>query len=506
MSSASKMRPHVLHLIHCLAPGGAARAALELAAHSELPSTILSLTPMRSAMLAEARAMGVAVSDCRGMANLLARIEAADIVLAHTWNTPELFGLLIGQLPPLRLAIWVHIAGRAVPQVVPGAIVRRTDAVVATSTRSLAHLRDAAAGGPIEPRLILPLRGLDAFFRVARSRSDRYRVAYVGALDDNKLHTSVIAQIARIDARGLRFTFIGDGPRRAALGRQAADSCVADAIVFRGWTCDMPAALADVDVLAVPMSPTSCASADLAITEAMAAGIPPVVLSPEGTSDLVTDGVDGIVTDSDDQIVVALSALGRDVGRRESLGAAARATAMTRFDPRHAARAFDALCETMLNLPKHGRAAVTPVTAGDCWGHGRGAALACLAYADHWSTLAGSLSRDGAIASAADAAIASAPEPVLAPAAGGLMHYLSVHPDDAWLAFWCGLVFSGIGLPLRAAAMFERARSNGFPDTGRLDAHASRAVAQVARATRVGDGAIATDAPARGAVGALSGS
>ena len=163
----------------------------------------------------------------------------------------------------------------------------------------------------------------------------------------------------------------------------------------------------------------------------------------------------------------------------------------------------------MLNLPKHGRAAVKPAPAGDSWRHGRGAVLARLAYADHWSTLAGSLSRDGAIASAADAAIASAPELVLAPAAGGLMHYLSVHPDDAWLAFWCGLVFSGIGLPLRAAAMFERARSNGFPDTGRLDARASRAVAQVVpvtRATRVGDGAVATDAPARGAAGALSGS
>jgi glycosyltransferase involved in cell wall biosynthesis len=504
MSPASRARPYVLHLIHCLAPGGAARAALELAVHSESPSTILSLTPARSVMLAEARAMDVAVVDYSSMADLLARIDAADIVLVHTWNTPELFGLLIGQLPPVRLSIWVHIAGRAVPQVVPGIIVQRADAVVATSERSLAHIRDAATGGPIEPRVILPLRNLDAFSNVARRRSERYRVAYVGALDGHKLHADVIAQIARIDAPGLRFTFIGDGPWRTALGRQAAESSAADAIAFCGWVGDMPAALADVDVLAVPMP----GSADLAIMEAMAAGIPPVILSPEGTSDLVTDGVDGIVTERHDQFIAALSALGCDARRRKFLGAAARATAMTRFDPRHTARAFDALWEAMLNLPKHGRAAVVPATDSDRWRHGRGAELACLAYADHWSTLAGSLSRDSSVASAADAAIASAPELVLAPAAGGLMHYLSAHPNDPWLAFWCGLVFSGIGLPLRAAAMFERSRSNGFPDACRLEEHASATAGQigaVSPVTRIADIVVAEDALAPGASGALSG-
>jgi len=444
--------------------------------------------------------MGVAVVDCSSMADLLARIDAADIVLAHTWNTPELFSLLIGQLPPMRLLIWVHIAGRAVPQVVPGVIIRRADAVVATSERSLAHIRDAAIGRPIEPRLIQPFRGLDAFFSVARSRSDRYRVACVGALDGHKLHVDVITQIARIDASGLRFTFIGDGPWRAALARQAVESCAVGAIAFCGWAADMPTALADVDVLAVPMPPTSWASADLAIMEAMAAGIPPVMLCPEGKSDLVTDGVDGIVTEKEDQFIGALSVLGRDVSRREALGAAARATAMTRFDPRHTARAFHALWDAMLDMPKRGHAEVELSADSDRWRHGRGARLACLAYADHWSTLAGSLSRDSKVASAADAAIASASELVLAPVAGGLMHYLSAHPDDPWLAFWCGLVFSGMRLPLRAAAMFERARLNGFPDTYRLDAHASATAAQVVAVAPVKRVGGAGDARASGAL------
>ena len=155
------------------------------------------------------------------------------------------------------------------PQVVPDTIVQRADAVVATSTQSLAHVR-ASTSRTIPPQVILPLRDLSAFFRIVRRRSDCYRVACVGTLD-NKLHANVIAQIAQIDISRMRFTFVGDGPRRAALAREAANYHVAHTIAFRGWTDDIPATLADEDVLAVPMSPTSFASADIAIMEAMAA-------------------------------------------------------------------------------------------------------------------------------------------------------------------------------------------------------------------------------------------
>jgi hypothetical protein len=203
-----------------------------------------------------------------------------------------------------------------------------------------------------------------------------------------------------------------------------------------------------------------------------------VILSPEGASDLVTDGIDGVVTRSEAEFVAALAALGDDVQRRHTLGEAARATAMARFDPRHSARSFDDLCLAMLDLPKTGRPAFKFKPPGDCWRHGSGAELACIAYGDRWPALAASLSCDAAVASAADSSISSAPEQALASATGGLIHYLSVHPQDPWLAFWCGLMFSGMGLPLRAAAMFERARLNGFPDTVRLDEHSSRATAR----------------------------
>jgi glycosyltransferase involved in cell wall biosynthesis len=479
MNHESAARIQVLHLINCLAPGGASRATLCLAAQSKFRSMVLSLTPAHPAMLGEAREAGVAARDCTGPADVLAQIESADIVFAHTWNTPELFGLLAGSLPPLRLAIWVHVAGRAVPQVVPGAIVRRADVAVATSARSLAHIRDAATGGAFEPRTILPSRNLDPFPRVARTPSDLYRVAYVGALDELKLHPGTIKFISRIDVPGLRFSFIGNGPQRDALAREADDCAAAAKIAFRGWIDDMPAALADIDVLAVPMSPISYATAEIAVMEAMAAGIPPVVLSPEGALDPVNNGTDGLVVERGDQFVAALSALGHDASRRKALGDAARAKAMTAFDPRRTAHDFDELFEAMLALPKSKRSAIAPAVDSNLWAHGRGAAAASLAFADQWPALANSLSRDPAVASAADATIAASAKSALAPSAGGLLHYLGVYPDEPWLAYWCGLVLAGNGLPVRSAAMLQRARQAGFPDTKRLDAHALLAARRI---------------------------
>ena len=56
-------------------------------------------------------------------------LDAADVVLVHFWNTPELYEFLRGELPPVRLAAWAHVAGNSPPQIVTRELVELVDVV-----------------------------------------------------------------------------------------------------------------------------------------------------------------------------------------------------------------------------------------------------------------------------------------------------------------------------------------------------------------------------------------
>src|SRR5206468_9738822 len=92
--------------------GGAGRALLSLIDHD---AAVVSLLPADPLMRARAEEAGARVLEGDGH---LPALAAADVVLVHFWNTPELWELLRGGLPPVRLAVWSHVAGDTAPQVV----------------------------------------------------------------------------------------------------------------------------------------------------------------------------------------------------------------------------------------------------------------------------------------------------------------------------------------------------------------------------------------------------
>jgi glycosyltransferase involved in cell wall biosynthesis len=78
------------------------------------------------------------------------------------------------------------------------------------------------------------------------------------------------------------------------------------------------------------------------LVEAMACGVPVVSTAISGVLDLVTDGTNGLLAPPRDvpAIARALATLLDDPVARESMGRAARRTAVERFDVNSAARRF----------------------------------------------------------------------------------------------------------------------------------------------------------------------
>ncbi len=98
----------------------------------------------------------------------------------------------------------------------------------------------------------------------------------------------------------VRLVLVGDGDEREALEDQAAELGVADRVEFTGKVTfdDIPRYLKAADLFCfASISETQ----GVVTAEAMAAGLPIVAVDASGTSDVVTNGQEGLLTENDSQ-------------------------------------------------------------------------------------------------------------------------------------------------------------------------------------------------------------
>jgi len=111
----------------------------------------------------------------------------------------------------------------------------------------------------------------------------------------------VAARVAR-EVPEARFVMVGDGPLRGAAEALAAELGVADRLVFPGWWDDIPGLLgvAVVSVLTSRHEGLPCA-----VVESLAAGVPVVATSVDGTPEAVRHGRNGLLAPAGDVAALA---------------------------------------------------------------------------------------------------------------------------------------------------------------------------------------------------------
>lgn len=120
-----------------------------------------------------------------------------------------------------------------------------------------------------------------------------------------------------------RFWIAGDGPLRERAERIAAEGGLGGRFRVLGWRRDVPELLAAADVLVLT---SRFEGLPLAVLRGMAAGVPVVATSVDGTAEAVAHGVTGLLIPPGDarSASAAFVRLGRDAGLRRRMGRAAR--------------------------------------------------------------------------------------------------------------------------------------------------------------------------------------
>lgn len=191
-------------------------------------------------------------------------------------------------------------------------------------------------------------------FAAVERRPAPGRLITVGRLAPNK-NLPALLQVfarARMLQPNLSLIVVGDGQLRSELEGQAAALNIADAVRWMGEIDDasLRAELATAENF---LSAATYEGFGLALLEAMAAGLIPVVNDIEAFRDVIVDGQNGFLTSYaqlDSAAQTLSQALNLPLNERQRLSAAARASA-AKFDWPQAVEKFEAVYEEAICKP-----------------------------------------------------------------------------------------------------------------------------------------------------------
>jgi len=194
--------------------------------------------------------------------------------------------------------------------------------VVLAPNVELAELLEAATG----KRAFLMARGVNTdVFTPERRRGPNaiVNIGYVGRLSAEKNVRMLHAVESELDAEGLdvRFTVVGEGSEREWLRRHMLRAEFPG--VLRGEA--LADAYAQMDIFAFPSETDTIGNA---VLEAMASGVPCVVMAAGGQRFMVDAGRTAIVAEDAGAFVQGVRTLVKNRRRREAMGIAARAGAV----------------------------------------------------------------------------------------------------------------------------------------------------------------------------------
>lgn len=173
---------------------------------------------------------------------------------------------------------------------------------------------------------------------------DAHVLTMVGTCKQQKGHVHLLDAVAAIAGRlpTLTVWLVGDGPLRPAIEARITALGLDDRVRLLGTRDDVPALLAASDSFVLP---SLWEGMSVALLEAMAARLPVIATAVSGTTEILTDGVDGwVVPPADpDALAAAIAEVVTDPAEATRRAAAARRRVEAAYSTRRTAEQLRSL-------------------------------------------------------------------------------------------------------------------------------------------------------------------
>lgn len=157
-------------------------------------------------------------------------------------------------------------------------------------------------------------------------------VGYIARITDQKDPLTFIRAIAKVPKQlPLKFLIVGDGDLKPEAVRLASELNLNDKIIFSGFRQDVPDLLNAVDIYCLP---SLWEGLPIGLLEAMAMKKATIASGVNGTKEVVTDGVNGLLISPKNEIELAekIVLLATNKNYREALGKAAENYVKNTYD------------------------------------------------------------------------------------------------------------------------------------------------------------------------------
>ena len=282
--------------------------------------------------------------DLRALAGLVRLIRRERVSLVHTHSSIDAWlGGMAARLCRVPVVRTRHVSIAIRRGLNP--VYRRLADRVITSGEAIRRLV-VDAGVPAERVIAIPAGvNLESFPFGTRAPETarelglgRPVIGSVAMFRGSKGHPQLLQAFAMVREKrpGATLLLVGDGIRRAWVEQLAREAKLSDAVVFTGFRPDVPALLATMDCFA--QASTRTEGVPQALLQAFATGVPVVASRIGGIPEVVTDGVTGLLVESEsvEALAAGIERVLDDAEAAAQRARAARALVEARFSHTHA--------------------------------------------------------------------------------------------------------------------------------------------------------------------------
>ena len=459
----------ILHIIHELSGGGAARETINIARHLNAAvgyrHKIISLKPSDKQGLSLAQSAGIEVIENPTRDVLFSEIEQADIVQIEWWNCSLVSQLYHVPFPDCRLVTRYHVAGDKAPHIITPNHLKFSDMNILSKSENAVLMNLDTEWK--ERRVAYILHGADFSRMPAIQQRPHigFNVGYIGTVNFVKMHPDYVEMSNRIAIPDVRFKVCGTVGEPALL-EEVKRLRAEHKFEFLGYVDPLDDIIAEMDVFGYPLCPDTYASTELVLQEVMYAGIPPVVFPHGGVTQTVHHNKNGYVVQNADEYVKAIEYLYKTPHERKRLGASAKEYVITHLGVENTARKYNEVYQALMNMKKkthkwgldsHTDAVVVQENAGQ------------LSPAEVFIESLGEdvgqvfeVSMRGTSLDEVIRAEVSIKKSRYVLAKNGIIRFRNLYPEDPYLNVWAGLCCEELSDLNAAAVCFSTAVTQGL--------------------------------------------
>lgn len=265
-------------------------------------------------------------------------IREADVVILHWWHHPVMCQFLYN-FPkiPVRLVLWSHISGCSYPSL-SYPFVDKFNRVFFTSSysienkewtkeeRCLIESKSQVVYGMGKLSFMHPKNDYD-------TKHDVIKIGYTGTLTKSKIHPEFPDICDKIlqNIPNAEFYLLGDAESGEWIKERAQELNIVHKIHLEGYVKNVNTWLQEFDIFGYPLNSYHFGTTENSILEAMAVGVPVVLMNQATEKYIITQNEDGILCDGIEEYVNAIVRLAKDKTLRENLGNNAKKNVFKKF-------------------------------------------------------------------------------------------------------------------------------------------------------------------------------